>query len=164
MKLGYDKCLLGAAALLLLAAAPAAYANSGQNTVSCSDGSVTYSPTTLWPPNHKLQTITIQYNQPCDDGFCPGPPISVTVNSITETQEPPGNGCGQPSSQQGPDFTGVGNTASSVEPGPATTTVQLRAERCGTEDTDRVYDINVTCNDDGELGNADLLVTVPHNQ
>src|SRR5712692_1125763 len=104
------KFLIGAAALLLLAAAPSVYADSGQTTVSCSDGSVTYSPTTLWPPNHKLRTITIAYNQPCDDGGC-GSPISLTVNSITSNEEPPGNGCGQPNPPQGPDFTGVGNTA-----------------------------------------------------
>jgi hypothetical protein len=64
--------VLTAAAMLVFSAAPlahahAVHANSGQASVFCSDGSITYSPSTLWP-NHRLQTITISFNQPCDDG------------------------------------------------------------------------------------------------
>ncbi len=159
MKYGCPRLLFGAALSIIFAAAPAAYANSGQNTVSCGDGgTVTYSPTTLWPPNHKLQTINITYNQPCDEGCGSG--MSVTVDQITESEEPPGNGCGP---AQASDWGGVGNSGSSTEPGPATTTATVRAERCGTGDG-RTYTIHVTCNDDGELSDADLVVTVPHNQ
>jgi hypothetical protein len=172
------KGILTAAAVLILAAAPMAqakgeHADSGQTTVFCSDGSITYSPSTLWPPDHKLVPIAISFNQPCDDGagntpssVCGTGTISLTVNSIKSSEDPEGKGCGKPDPKQGPDFTGVGLT-SSVQNEPATVTVtpSVRAERCGTG-TGRVYDINVTCFDEelDEAANVDLFVTVPHDQ
>jgi hypothetical protein len=171
------KGILTAAALLIFTAAPYAHAgraDSGQATVFCSDGSITYSPSTLWPPNHKMVPITISYNQPCDEGAFPNPPSSVcatgpmtlTVNSITSNEEPPGNGCGKPDPAQGPDWTGVGLT-NTVQGEPATVTVtpSVRAERCGTG-TGRTYTINVTCIDEelDESASVDLTVTVPHDQ
>ena len=163
------KLLLSAAVMMTLLAASGAYANSGLGTVACGDNDqgpgtafVTYAPTTLWPPNHKMQTIDISYTQGCDDGICGGP-ISVSVDSITETEESGASGCGQPTSKQGLDWSGVGNSGSAeVEPGPAKTTAQVRAERCGSGNG-RTYTIHVTCNDDGEISGADLVVTVPHN-
>lgn len=160
MKLGSK--LLVAAAWLVFAAAPGAYASSGQGSVDCLDGTITYSPATLWPPDHKLQSITITYGT----GGTVDP--SLTVNSITENEEPPGNGCGpsQPS-----DWLGVGDSASAPS-GPVTLAgVELRSERCGTGDG-RTYDINVTCCDDvlqhgscaGESQTVNLFVTVVHNQ
>ena len=70
--------VLTAAAVLILAAAPMAHAkgdhaDSGQTTVFCSDGSITYSPSTLWPPDHKMVPIAISFNQPCDEGAFPNP-------------------------------------------------------------------------------------------
>src|SRR5579864_8808159 len=133
-----------AAAVLIFTAAPYAHAkgdhaDSGQTTVFCSDGSITYSPTTLWPPDHKLVPIAISFAQPCDDGpgnapgsVCGTGSISITVNSITSSEDPEGNGCGKPDPKQGPDFTGVGLT-NTVQNEPATVTVtpSVRAERCG---------------------------------
>ena len=172
MKL-FARSVLGAGFLLVFLIAPAASANSGQTTVACADGHVTYSPTTLWPPNHKLQLITISYTQPCDEpaavgGPEPGPvcggPVSLKVDSITQNEEPPGSGCGQPTSKQGSDWTGVGDTASApTEPATVTVIPEVRAERCGTGQG-RTYTITVTCTDDTESGTATLQVTVPHNQ
>jgi hypothetical protein len=165
--------ILAAAAVIILSAAPMAHANGGQANVLCSDGNITLSPSTLWPPNHKMVPITISFFQPCDDGpgltpgsVCGTGPISLTVNSITSSEEPPGKGCGKPDPKQGPDWTGVGLT-NTVQNEPATVTVKpsVRAERCG-DGPGRVYDINVTCLDEelDEAGTVDLFVTVPHDQ
>jgi hypothetical protein len=160
MKLSVQQIFFVAAALLLLAAAPSVYAA----TVDCSDGVISYSPSTLWPPNHKLQPIAISYTVGDSDGD-----ISIHVDSITENDEPANNGCG-PSNN--PDWTGVGLGASGADNTsvPVTITgVQLRAERCGTGDG-RTYTIHMSCCDDSfsylceEPGTADLTVTVPHNQ
>lgn len=153
--------LLVAAVLFSFAAAPTAFANGGQTTVGCSDGTITYSPTTLWPPNHKLQPITISFTQPNDDS---SGPVAITVDAISSNEEPPGNGCGKPNPPQGRDWTGVGASASAPsEPATVTVTPQVRAERCGTGDG-RTYTIQVTCKDDAESQTVDLLVTVAHNQ
>ena len=171
--------ILAAAAVLILTAAPIAqargdHADIGQATVFCSDGSITYSPNTLWPPNHKMVPITISYNQPCDEGAFPNPPdsvcatglITLTVNSITSSEDLEGNGCGKPTATQGPDFTGVGLTNTVLgEPATVTVTPSVRAERCGTG-PGRTYTINVTCMDEEleESASVDLTITVPHDQ
>ncbi len=97
-----------------------------------------------------------------------GPDPSLSVDSITENEEPPGNGCGplQPS-----DWTGIGDFASSTSGSVTLSGVQLRSERCGKQDG-RTYDISVTCCDlvldNGSCGNTaetvHLIVTVAHNQ
>ncbi len=162
-----SKILLGVALLMGVALTPAAYASSGQDSVGCSDGTITWSPTTLWPPNHKLVPITISYAVGDDDGD-----ISIHIDSIEESEEPPGNGCGP---SQTSDWTGVGLSVSgSDDDSPITLTgVKLRAERCGTGDG-RTYTIHMSCCDDieyfygypvgcEESDTADLTVTVPHN-
>src|SRR5262245_37785385 len=98
-------CEILAAVALMLVAASAVYAVD----LPCGHGTVTWSPDTLWPPNHKLQTINISYFQPCDDSPCAGGDFSVTVTSITSNEEPLPKGCGQPDPKQGPDFNGIGN-------------------------------------------------------
>jgi hypothetical protein len=178
--------MLGGGLLLLLAFSPAADSAAGQ--AACGDLNITYSPTVLSPPNHKLQTITIT----ATDNDADGDNFLVQVDSITSSQnEGAGGGC---CVAEGPDFTGVGNTASGSDPGTAVTSVQVRAERCG-EEGDRVYDIKLSCSSTAQpggctppqcscsgsppvcecviscttggiaddQGTADLLVTVPHD-
>src|SRR5262249_33687302 len=105
-------CKILAAVALMLVADSAVYAGG---PVFCGHRTVTWSPDTLWPPNHKLQTITISFFQDCDESGtppgCAGGDFSVTVDDITSNEEPPGKGCGQPTPQQGLDFTGVGNSS-----------------------------------------------------
>jgi hypothetical protein len=166
---------------LIFASAKPSYAakNSGSGSVPCTgtDIDLTYSPTTLWPPNHKMQTITINGTDNDNDSNTATPQttetFSIGITQITENQsDVPGAGCGAPTSTQGPDWTGVGNAAMATDPGTATTTAQVRSERCGNEGS-RVYTITVTCmemggNDPnettGRMGSADLTVTVPHDQ
>lgn len=164
--------VLAVAGLLALTASWASAARSGGSggPVPCgmTDVSLTWSPTTLWPPNHKMQTITINGTDNDNDGDT----FSITVMSITETPAEGAEGvtgCGQPTAKQGLDWTGVGNSATATDPGTATTNVQVRSERCGANG-DRTYDITVMCQDECmrgtcmSAGMADLTVTVPHDQ
>ena len=154
--------LLIAAGLLLFAAAPAAHANSGIATVNCivdsfDTDTVTYSPTTLWPPDHTLQTITITGHDSDLEGN-----LKITVTGITDNQAPEdaGDGCGTPTATQGADWKGIGNTATGTNP---VISAEVRAERCANEHA-RTYNITVTCSEEGEIGTAHLFVTVPKSQ
>ena len=52
-----------------------------------------------------------------------------------------------------------------TDPNAAATTVQVRAERCGSDKGGRIYDINLTCgNTDGSTATIDVPVVVPHNK
>ena len=132
--------------------------NSGTATAACApfgevggSQNVTWSPTTLWPPNHKLQTITISAS---DTEGISGETLTLTVNSITSTDGFAGTAAN-----------GIGNHASAPENGTlATTTVQIPAERAGTDTNGNAYDINVSCADDDGTATQDLTVTVPHDQ
>ena len=127
----------------------------------------------LWPPNHKMQTITIHYIDSDNDGDS----TSITVGTITQNQVDPTTGAedvgaGNPHLT---DWSGTGNSGSATDPGTATTTAQVRAERSG-PNGDRVYTIQVMCKDQGgadpndpneavgQMGTADITVTVPHDQ
>jgi len=45
----------------LSGAAPGSPQGGTGGPVACGSGSITWSPDNLWPPNHKLQTVTITY-------------------------------------------------------------------------------------------------------
>src|SRR5712692_6346737 len=160
MKLRH-RLLAGTAGLLMCALAPTAYADSGMATIDCGDDSpndtVTYSPTILWPPNHKLRTIDITGHDTDTEKN-----LTITVTDIESDQtEDHGEGCGQPDPKQGADSSGVGNSG-----GPATdpaTSVELRAERCAKLGA-RTYTITVSCTEEGESSTAHLVVTVPKRQ
>jgi len=161
---------VGAAAMIVIATAPAAFAKGGKQTapnqysVACGDGTILVSPETLWPPNHKLKTIDISYVETISDADT----ISLTINSITdnETAKDPGtggtpDGCGPSDADWVFDSTPVTNT----DPNAAATTVQVRAERCGSDKGGRIYDINLTCgNTDSSTATIDVPVVVPHNK
>jgi hypothetical protein len=74
-------------------------------------------------------------------------------------------GSGQPTKKQGPDYSGVPTTSSSVPDGQAATvTVYIRAERSGTDKAGRTYTVNLTCKSgDDPDGHAMAVVTVPHD-
>jgi hypothetical protein len=168
------------ASLLAMAAVIAAFGSAGANpghpaggsgSIACNDGTVTWSPTNLWPPNHKMWTITIGYTDNDNDGDM----IAIMVDQISDNQSSSDgsnemNGSGQPTDKQGLDWSGAGNHAMASDPGTATTTAQVRAERSGHDKGGRIYTIRVTCSDMGgspmemETQSVDLHVTVPHDQ
>jgi hypothetical protein len=105
---------------------------------------VTASPNNLWPPNHKMVSVTIEAN--ATDNCDPEPAcqiISVTSNEAV-------NGLGD------------GDTASDwVITGDLTS--KLRAERSGTG-SGRIYKITVECKDQSKNSiTATTTVNVPHD-
>lgn len=158
---------LAATAGLMLMAAPFTYARDfGMATATCGDISIEYSPTTLWPPNHKMRTITIQATDNGDSANeTTSEPFSITVQNISDQQsEARGEGCGNVTTQP-PDWSGVGNTANGTDSGSTiVTSAQVRGERCAREG-DRTYDIQIACTDEnGTNATTDLLVTVPKHR
>lgn len=99
---------------------------------------------TLWPPNHKLATVSVQgVTDPNND------PVTVKINVIT--QDEPVNGLGD--GDTAPDGFGVG-----------TSQAQVRQERSGTGNG-RVYALWFQA-DDGKGGTCSgtIRVGVPHDQ
>lgn len=96
------------------------------------------SASTLWPPNHKMNSITVTGVTDAD-----GDIFTITIDSIF--QDEPTNGLGE--GDESPDGAGVG-----------TSTAQVRAERATTGDG-RVYRIGFTA-DDGNGGSCSGLVFV----
>ncbi len=149
---------LTGAGLIMLGLAPASLAGgSGIGTAQCGDINIVYAPTTLWPPNHKPVTITIQGSDTDNDqvtGSTGGvaEPFSLTVTNISDNE-----------SDSDIDWKGVGNTASGTDPGSIAVPVQLRAERDG-KGTGRIYDITLSCEDEGGTATTDIFVTVPHDR
>lgn len=150
----------------------------GEASVPCGDGQVVYSPTQLWPPNHKMRTITVTYidssTAGATQGDNDGDAESLTINSVTDNQvgddDQGGHGCGTATQKQGSDWAFSTNTISGTDPATIATTLQVRGERCGKDKSEgRIYTINVTCGD-GDSGTTsnpttvDLNVTVPHDR
>ena len=106
---------------------------------------LTASPRLLWPPNHKLRTVTVS------GGVDPnGDPLTTVITGVT--QDEPVDGLGD------------GNTAPDAFLGPAPNQVRLRAERSGLGDG-RVYRIAVTVTDSFGLScTGTVRVGVPHDQ
>lgn len=97
-------------------------------------------PSVLWPPNHKLENVTVNYTVTDN---CPLPPNSCTL-SVTSNET---------INATSPDWIILDAHH-----------VQLRAERAGAGNG-RIYTIGITCTDSG--GNSaqqSVAVSVPHDQ
>jgi len=106
---------------------------------------VTASPTVLWPPNHKLQTVTVAGATDPD-----GDAVTITITGVT--QDEPLNGAGD------------GNTSPDAVAGETAAQVRLRAERAGGGDG-RVYVVAYTATDaNGASCSGTVTVSVPHDR
>jgi hypothetical protein len=105
---------------------------------------ISANPSQLWPPNHKMKDVTIDYSATDN---CGGP---VTCTLSVASNEPI-NG------------TGDGNTSPDWQVVDAHH-VMLRAERSG-NGMGRIYTITITCSDSkGNISTSTVTVTVPHDQ
>jgi hypothetical protein len=164
------------AAILLIAVAPAAFAKGKPQPQSFSVGcltqdtalqaseglttgtaaaSVSITPASLWPPNHKLKSEGITMTLPA--AAASAVDVSVQVTDITDDQlsadNGNGEGCGKPTSTQGADWsptdfsgllaTGTLQLTSDSLPLDG---VELRSERCAKLGT-RTYTVTVECCD-----------------
>ncbi|HVF50625.1 MAG TPA: proprotein convertase P-domain-containing protein [Pyrinomonadaceae bacterium] len=113
------------------------------DTQSPSVGAATATPSSMWPPNHQMVNVTVNYTT---GDNCPG---SNCVLSVTSNE--PVNGLGD--GDTAPDWVIIDDHH-----------VQLRAERSG-KGSGRIYTIKVTCTD--AAGNATVKTTtvnVPHSK
>src|SRR5215472_12450649 len=117
----------GAAAMMVVAVAPAAFAKGNHQTQSFSIGcltqdtalqtsegltagtaaaTVSISPASLWPPNHKLKNEGIVMTLPA--AAAAAVDLSLQITDITDDQvtaeNSGGEGCGQPTAKQGADW------------------------------------------------------------
>jgi hypothetical protein len=117
------------------------------------DISVTVSPDTLWPPNHKMVDIvaTVTFSDICDAT----PTVVLTI-----TSNEPDNDQGKPYDPQD-STSGDGNTINDIQIGTDDYAFKLRAERAGAGDG-RVYTITYTVTDaSGNSASASATVVVP---
>lgn len=107
--------------------------------------SVTAAPSFLWPPNHKMVSVTLSVavTDNCDSG------VLGSCHIVAVSSNEPVDGIGD--GNTAPDWQITGNL-----------TVMLRAERAG-GGTGRIYTIAVQCTDDaGNTASRSTIVRVPH--
>ncbi|HOW80717.1 MAG TPA: hypothetical protein PK406_14830 [Verrucomicrobiota bacterium] len=114
---------------------------------------VTASPSTLWPPNHKMVNITINAKVKDDSG------LPVTLSAAVTSNEPQ-NGLGD--GDTAPDWTTP--VIKQDDTGVVTITLQLRAERSGSGNG-RIYTVTITATDaSGNTSTAPVNILVPHDK
>lgn len=110
-------------------------------------------PISLWPPNHKYETITVAQCVASVSDNC----TTLSINDIVISQVT----SDEPEDAQGG---GDGNTKKDIVIASNCKSVQLRRERDGSGNG-RVYTLHFSVNDEaGNVGTATYLVTVPHSQ
>lgn len=141
----------------------------GTGTIACGDGTVTWDPTTIWPPNHKMQTVNIGYIGNDDTQYDTS---SIVVDAVTHDQFLPDGSEMNGSGNTDVDVAGIGNNATGEEGSAIATTAGVRQERSGREQDGRTYTITVTCSDYSSLApgvsdqtdTVSFTVDVPHDQ
>ena len=104
----------------------------------------------LWPPNHKLVSVTIQANASDSSGG----PVTLSA-TVTSSEDALKDGSGQTQ----PDFTDP-----VIDQQTGTITLQLRAERSG-KGPGRVYSIAITATDGaGNQSTSVVEVIAPHDK
>ena len=154
-------------------------------SVTCNDGYITWTPSNLWPPNHKYVPVLISYYDN-DGSSTDGDSTTVAVTGVTEqdgdstpldaTVAETFNGSGKPGQIDAQPDNTTGNPTTGGDTSAATFTEDIRAERSGTDGhgSGRIYAITVQCTDSGgsaasgemqpETDSATFDVTVPHDQ
>jgi hypothetical protein len=103
----------------------------------------------LWPPNHKMVTVSIQANASDNSG---GP---ILLSALVFSNEPQ-NGLGD--GDESPDW-----TEPVIDQVNGVITLQLRAERSGSGNG-RIYTIRITATDEsGNSSYGDINIIVPHD-
>jgi hypothetical protein len=116
-----------------------------QDTTAPIIGTVTASPGTLWPPNHKMVPVTVAVSV---SDLCDEIPVCQII-SVSSNE--PVNGLGD--GDTAPDWVITGNL-----------TLNLRAERSG-RGTGRVYTSTIQCTDASDNSSTKTVtVNVPHDQ
>ncbi len=155
--------------------------DSGSATVGCltgdtgnPSGTVTISPTIMWPPNHKPRAINLSLSLDTPPSV-PPEDVSLTVDSVVSDQQVTDDvghhGCGKKTAKQGSDVpTNLPTTITgplSLTTDALTTSFLLRAERCR-KIGGRTYTVSVTCcrvvsnvNAFCDASSETLTVTVP---
>jgi hypothetical protein len=146
----------------------------GEDSFPCGDdGTISWTPTTLWPPNHKMHDITVTYSDP--DGGTSTLTVTATDHSdIVGGEEINGTG-----PDRGPDSVGAAGTGTDGDD--AVAVAEARGERSGHSKDGREYsftyvatndggtpedpsdDDGCTGPDDDEGTEDEILVTVPHD-
>jgi Beta-propeller repeat len=105
---------------------------------------ISVNPTVLWPPNHQMVNVMVNYNVTAGCG-------GTTTSSLSVASNEPVNGIGD------------GNTSPDwVVLGPYN--LELRAERAGTG-TGRIYTITIFSKDTfGNTASQTVTVSVPHDK
>ena len=158
--------LLGA--LGVVAPGTAANKNGGTGEKACGDnGEITWTPTALWPPNHKAQPITFTYTDE-DGGDVTLTIISNLHNETVNGEEINGTG----NTPVATDSTGAG--PASDDDGSVSVTGSAVSERSGHKNASggRVYEFDYTADSNtGEDGCSSSIATagdglrvfVPHD-
>src|SRR5487761_476050 len=159
-----------------LAADTALQTVEGIQNSGTSPAVVSISPATLWPPNHKMSTesVAVGLTQAITSPggvYGSGADIKVWVTGLTDDQiadeTGKGQGCGQPTAKQGPDWTpdvsftdpnsyifgeatGLSDTTLAIlsltNQSAQAADISLRAERCARDGT-REYSVYLVCCD-----------------
>lgn len=139
----------------------------GKATIACgNDGTIRWTPTSVWPPNHQDVNITWTYTDDSDND------VSLEIiqkphNQVVDGEELVGSGNTPFATDQ------LGGAASDSD-GSVDVVGYVRAERSGTEQGGRIYSFEYKaqagpagltdgCESDPDDDSDDIIVTVPHD-